>query len=1299
MRGGSPGTLFLALALALALACAGCGAATIARPDPLLEARRHAADSSDGAELGRWLLLELVAPGGLASQAHEARKRLDERAAKDRSLYAVLGRALDDEAHGALQSAAPRYLEVIDAARAHPGPESEMVAWFASSRLLRMRPSVAGIWATARPIVERAIAEPGRIGFRARGDLVDWWMFDTRREGKLEQSAVAAEAMKKLGCLRQARLAGPFGDVAPLDLVTHFAPERPGPWPVTFPPEPGRAQRRLEAPRVLEPADLSSCSIRSAEPVAPGVHYVEAFFETETADQAVIAVQGAWSVVLDDVEVLARDPRVFGIWPRFAVAVALAPGRHRLVARIGAPDTSIRVLDRSGRPLPLRESRDTSAPYTLVPPRPLPDPNPLAPFLGALRVPEVPPWPRRPADREVDVDDPVLRFIGAELAHVDGQEDVASVLFEPLVQRDAHATGLALATQAGFVDEDPVFAPSDARNLALDLRRRAIEKDPRLWFARLWLLVDAAQKSGPKDQLAPLAELARAFPEAPAIGKALAQLYAHLGYKPEHQRTLFDLVARFPDDPEILRALLAVQDESGRHAEADETVRRIAVLEPTSAIEVERAILRADYAAAVRLLERDLATKTGDAHEETKRRILDLLVRAGRRKETLADLEKALAADPSRVAGALRLADARLAGGDHGALRTALADAIRQGLEAGELRDAIEVVDGMSELEVYRLDPFAAIKEYQASGAAQPAGGPKKGGTAARVLDYAAIRIHPDGSARMLEHEILHMQSREAIAEHAEQKLPRAKLLRVRTIKADGRTFEPEVVQGKPTVTMPHLDVGDFIETETLYDLPQAAPGGRAFVSPRWFFREAKVDYHRSEFVVVSPRGRDLTVETTGSAPPPTITEDGASVVRRWRVERSPALPEEPLSADIDEFLPSVRVGWGVSQTERLERLRDALTSTVPPDPRLERIARTIATSGANLEEQEAELRKVGQEERAKRIYRWVLDNVEPSRESDPRRVVLGKSGNRAEAFVYLARLAGVPTRYALIQDRLTPAAVGPFAEAELFSQLALVVPGAKGDLWMVVGDKYAPFGYLPSSLRGQPAVVLDASLARTTTSTGGPPDGVTHQGEVKLAADGSAVVDLEQRYTGRPAIELRTAIQSLPADQLEAAVEAKLVAQAIPGGRVLSMKVEGLLDLDAPLVLKLQIEASTFARRQGAELLLAPPLAVSLGPLAQLDKRETPLVIRQQLALRVSVNLRVALPKGAEVTAPPAARGAHGGRSFETRDRVEGGVLVLDRTLDLPAGRVVPADYGEFVAFVRASDEALHRVFPIRLP
>jgi tetratricopeptide (TPR) repeat protein len=856
--------------------------------------------------------------------------------------------------------------------------------------------------------------------------------------------------------------------------------------------------------------------------------------------------------------------------------------------------------------------------------------------------------------------------------------------------------------QAVFIEKDPIFPETDARDLVKDVRARAAQKDPELWWPRFWLALDEADKAGLPEATHKISALADQFREVPDIVKSLASMYAKLGWRVEHVTTVKEAAARFPDDVEVLSVLRGLLAQEGRVAEADAIAAHIRKLDPDSEIELEKAIDRRDYAAAITELRR-LGSLRKD-RKDIALRIADLLTRAGKNRESLEQLERALAKDPDDPSARLALADARYARGERDALQKALIESIRRGAETDGLRGAIELIDGTTELSPYREDGVKVIAQYEASGQTMP-------GTAARVLDYSAIWVHSDGSARMLEHEIIRIQSREAIQEHAEQQVPRGLVLKLRTVKRDGSVLEPEFVEGKPTVTMPHLEMGDYIETESIVNLRGDGRGGRTFQGPRWFFREEKVPYWRSEFVVITPKNRPLDVETGGELAPPQVTDAGALVTRRWRVDQSPALPEEPGSAPLAEFIPNVRIGWGLNLADTLARMVDAASDETPRDPRLIRVARTIAfaderspkpPAGGAARPAPADAGAPSRDEQARRIYRWVLANVEAGRETDGRRVVIGKSGNRTEAFVHLCRLLGIDASYGIVRDRLTAPPRGPMSEAESFNALAVRVdtsggqPGARAAgpvRWMVVREKFAPYGYLPSSLRGQPAVLLRPGAPREVTPSAGGADGLTSEGVAEVAADGSATLEFRQSFEGKLAIALRSALETLPDARLRDTIEAKLLPQALPGARLDSIEIEHLTDLDEPLVLAMKVRTSNFAQPREGELVISPPFLVHLANLAALPARETPLYISEQIATRAVVRLRVKLPPGARVTtrlAPLAAEDA--GRTVKVNDRLEKGELVFDRVIDLPAGRVQPDAYRAFQHFARSADAALSR-------
>src|SRR5689334_12501463 len=108
MRERLPRKIARLLTAASAIVALGaCGAGVTPKPaDPLGEMRRAAERSSDGEAVGRWLLGELLVPGGTPTAAKAARQKLDSLdAPAQKGLFASLSRAVDDESHGRFKSA------------------------------------------------------------------------------------------------------------------------------------------------------------------------------------------------------------------------------------------------------------------------------------------------------------------------------------------------------------------------------------------------------------------------------------------------------------------------------------------------------------------------------------------------------------------------------------------------------------------------------------------------------------------------------------------------------------------------------------------------------------------------------------------------------------------------------------------------------------------------------------------------------------------------------------------------------------------------------------------------------------------------------------------------------------------------------------------------------------------------------------------------------------------------------------------------------------------------------------------
>ena len=942
----------------LTLACGGRG--NHAR-SPLEELRKSASHSTDATVVERWFYDELLSPGGNSEGTRSARARLD--TLNDSSMRASLARGIDDALHGKMQTAPEQYLQAAKVARTSDDPRAELLAWFAVHSALDLRKHDPDLYKRWKPWVDLALREPLHLGWRARGELVDWWSREAKSSGENNVEERAADAF---GCIRAMRIAGPFGHGAGRDIVRHFPAESFGPWPERWPPESGVGN----APKVLE-TERHGCLVEPKFYVPQGVFYTEAYINLKSDRELIIAVQGAETVWIDHAIVIERDPRTWGVWPHFGARVRLKSGSHRIIARLGTSATSLRVLDSDGKPVSLDGSSDVASGYAFAAPEIGPDPNVVDSFVVRGDV--------------VQPSDNLTRLLAAELFAVEGQSDVASILFEPLVGDTHHATGPALLAGARFAQNDPLFEPTQVRDIVHALHESAAAKDPALWEPQLALALWVAEGKGPKDAVPQLEKLNASFPQVPGVLGSLAQLYRKLGWIPEQMRTLERLEQQFPYDPSALEAALALHDARGEWAQSNRVVAQIAKLDGDNEIYLSRALEREDYAAALAELRR-LSARRPD-RRVTLERMSDVMLRAGNSKALWEKLRSILEKNPKNSEARLSLADANLAAGKRGALWRSIIDAVQSSAPTDDLRDALDLIEGLTELEPFRLDARKIIRDFEASGRELP-------GTAARVLDYSALWVHADSSARMLEHEVVRIQSAEAIREFSEYTPPNGVLLHLRVVKKDGSTLEPEAVSGKSTVTMPHLEVGDYIETESILSFEDDDQQGQSYLSPTWFFREEKLAYARSEYVVISPESRPFVVEQRGNVPKPVVERRDGLVIQHWRADDSPAAASEPFSPSARETLPNIRLGWGASLKRQLRTLVDATSVLTPIDPRIVRVAKRIVTP----------LPESQQLARAQRLYRWVLDNVEEGEESDGRHIIIGRHGNRWRGFIELCR-------------------------------------------------------------------------------------------------------------------------------------------------------------------------------------------------------------------------------------------------------------------------------------------------------
>ena len=1246
-------TVRSAVVLGLVATAVACSATPSPRvgTTPFTTLRMDGRGSSDGEYVGKWALSEMVAPGGDAQQGAIARERLAH--IKHDGLYGSLARAVSDQVHGEPKTAAEAYVSTLVAAKTSRDPDAQLISWFASHNLRSLRGSVSDLYTAHRPALDGMLAKPDNLGWRAIAELEEWRAAEVFDKAETTGDAYDAMVTKRLGCARPLRIAGPFGHGTPADRRRSFDAEKPGPWPVTWPADPIRGS----VPRQLK-TEQHRCLATSTEATADGIFYVETFFTTRGDRDLLIAVQSSVKVWVDDAPVLERDPRDWGSWQRFGAAVSLKEGRHRVLARVLGSATSLRLLNSDGTSAAIDTDGDATQPYSLDTPRVLASPNPIDAIVTARTT-----------------NSPLQALLASYAAHAEALDDVASLLAEPIVTpKDAAA--VALLHGADVVASDPAI-PDDARQRdAKEMRERAATRDPKLWFARLALIIDDGEQRGPAETVVPLRALADEFKNVPQILEQLARVYTRLGWRGERMRALAELATRFPDDVGALRMYLGAVEEDGAVDDADKIAARIKKLDPDSEVDLDRAVARHDWKAAIEELKR--LAKRRPERKEIATRIADVLARSGDPSAAAEQITKALAKHPLDAAARFRVADRAYAKGDTGALRRALAEALQIGASGAEIRAAIDLLEGATDLEPYRFDGRAVIRDFEAWRKA----GNKMEGTAARILDYAATWIHPDGSSEMLEHEIQRIQSQEAINKEAEMAPPTGLVLRLRVIKPDGSTLEPEQVAGKPTLTMPHLEVGDYIEMEHITAQPGDGQRGKRYRGPHWFFREPEKGYWRSAFVVIAPKDKALQIETYGNVGQDSTKEIGTFVQHRWQVDQSPPAIVEPDSPPANEFLPSVRVGWGIALEDWVARLVDAAVDETPLDPRLVTKALEIVKG----------VPAKARDERARILYRYVLDNVQDGKETDGRRVLTGRAGSRQAAYHYLLRLLGIPSELAVVKSRIASPPIGKMSEVENYDGLLLRVETEKGARWLLVRDKFAPYGYVPADMRGQPCFRLVPGSPKDTVTATGAVDGILYAGRADVRENGSATLDLALTFSGNRGIAARGQLDQIPEGRLLEFVEKEVVATTFDGGHARDLKVENRNAADQPLTLRMRVEVPQLAKVVNNYLSMKSVFPLDLSELAALPQRQTPLLRRG--SYHTEVHFDVVFPDSMKMPATlPTGEVRHGDALVVVKDAIKGHAIHLDRVVDLPAGRVQPGeDYARYRQFARDADALLER-------
>ncbi len=1224
-----------ALVACALLGLLACGGAAPTVPEAVVptidrlraEARARPNDPGAWRALAEW---ELLGEGGDAAAARAAIDHAAELAPHD-PIVTFLS-ATEHEQHGRPGPALAAYLAAADQARASDDPLAPAVAEVAIWALGGLSEEVPDFDDRVRPVLERVLGDPGRLGLPARAGASGWLVGHARGRG---DPARAARIAGELGCVRQARLAGPFGPYPMLGFDETLPAEGRGPLAERYDLGPTRG------PHPTRTVEAQGCVLRfdGGALSAAGSWVAEATVQIDEPGEHLLALDTPNPVqVRVDGELVATVDRRTRLGPRYGfLPLDLARGEHEI---------EVKISSRHPRPilyLVLDRPSGSYRPERGVEP-PAPD-GPAALVLSALVA-------------RSRFDDLGMR---ERLLPVEAALEAGSPAGEP------SAAALALAATASFGDP---FLPSDRKR---DRARRALEaasrRDPAAWWPAVRL---AWMEQGGPEAVARMREVARRFPDLVGVQLDLADLLSEHGFEADSEVAVARARELNPRSCEALRAWYGVLRgrlrldrahalvddlvgcDARSRARYDMLVRQRRWEDAARELARLRPLLDADDA---RALELSLAVATGDAERES---------------ELLAANAARYPLDPDAP---LDRADRWLAGGDRAGAVRVLGEAIEDApTYMTSLRRTRRAIAGEDWLDRWRVDGDEVIRRFEASGRTYEEHGQ------VLVFDYMVIRIHPDGSSTRLVHQILRVQGEESIERLGQLRLG-GRALRLRSIKPDGRVLEPDRIEGIDHIEMPSLAVGDYVEYE--YVREEGARNNGGFLSGGWWFQSFGQPFDISKLVVLAPRELELVVDARGPVPEAVESADGDLRVLTWTVEESRPLVEEPGWVPLPELLPVISLGVNAGWDDYFDAFRDSLADRDPFDPAIARLVRRIL----------GRARDASVADRARILREWVLENIESGGDFDaPAPVAVhARTGSRTRVLRYLLSLAGIPADL-VVTRRFGAREPSDLVDTDVWDGALVMVPRDGADpLFLWAEDRGAPFDFLPPVYRGQEAVVLRDGNPRLRLPD---PSADADRHEVDIAleveADGSARARIAETLHGNAATFWRQQLEDIPEAELERRFEAGYAARVLPGAELTSLSVEGRRDLDRPLVFRYDLRVRRIGRRVGRRLLLPSMFEVDpAGTWARLASRTSTMAV---WGTRRDVRLALRAAAGRAHGPPDVRLEGPGGARFERTSQQDGDTLVVERSVAIPRMLVRADGYARFASFCRQATEAEHQ-------
>jgi|GEM_PF-6448766 len=1158
---------------------------------------------------------------------------------------------------GDFESAAESFFKVIDLASKGKTPKSSILSYLSISALNSIWNYIPYFNEKIEESIERNIDGLYRNYDDAYFSFLTQKINLLRRKGMFEE---AKKAEIDGGCIQNWVKVGPFGKTDLLGFDTVFPPEVEVPWKKAYQIDESKGKLYTQKTKSNSCWTYLGSETGNKGGTFYGISTVNIGKETKIALK--LTSFDPTMLQIDGTEIIKIDRRN-NIYPNsITVKVILSEGIHFLLVKISSRNSSPQFS------LILKESAEeenrgiNSKPFSFIDY----DPSflPVAPPPENIEIEALP-----------DATDDLTKILVVDMHIALGSIPLAKPLIDELAKKYPHS--ITIKSRQLFVNAMDATVPFNlrinrAKLVCLDL----IKESPQIWIPYLYMSLFEEQIGRIENAAQIIEEGMRASPKYPAFYERLADIYQNLGWNGEAKdilekgvKVLKGTCKEFYLKYEIAE-ILNSQDDMEKNAEmlhsCDATSRIYdGILSGREKWDKAKQVMLKlmEDNPEDRWLTYDTALtsfKSGDFE------LYEKLLRKLNSKE-----------QDSQV-GALKLADFLFKKGKNAEAKELLFDTITK-TEGPPvlLYKKIAEIDGYQYLFHFRRSFEEAVASFNSTRSTQYQNTPS-----IEVLDHVTHRIFEDGSAISRYHSVRKIVTREGVEKNGEFTVPEgAVILKIRTVKPDGTSYEPEKIYGKPSLSYPMLEPGDFTETEWVSYQPPSHifPGGTML--ERWYFRVPDMVLHRSEMFLIAPSGMKVDFNTRGNLPNPKVWNEGDLTIYSWTVMQSPHIKYETNSPNLDEFLPSIQVNYKTSWEDFFDWIRDLFADTMTVTPEMKEALLKII-SGVTSDD------NIG---KAKAIYRWVCDEIEDEEglTTPVSYIFHQKRGDRIRLLYALLKAANVPVELHLAETIYSDKTPSNIPDFKKFTHFIIKV----GDDWLLPAIKKAYYGFIPFQLYNQNTIRILPEYGKGHIS-GNPIENEKTEINLKIEvnADGTCKSFLQFLFNGPRATILRNQLRNIPAGDIENQVESNLLAPDFTGSTLEKLEI---LDLDEPsskLTIRIEFEMPA---QHGPY-----PGTFSIGPIlknriatrwAGLPSRNFPLLIDENLNTTSVIEIdgkdiwKIVMPPQPKVKVTIL-------KDFLFSQEVElnssKSKLVIKRNLKIPIGRISPEDYGSFLSFASKVDE-----------